>query len=119
MGITIPPPLSSGRGAPWLEVIGLLKAGIPPDRAASEMNMIAADLSRQFPNRRFGSEVKAVRLEDHVAGSMRPSLLALLGAVSCLLLIACENVATLLLARSEVRRGEWGFAQRWVPEGAD
>jgi putative ABC transport system permease protein len=107
MGITIPRPGSGGSGGPWLEVIGLLKPGVPLDRATSEMNTIAADISRQYPNRRLGSQVKAVRLEDHVAGSMRSSLLALLGAVSCLLLIACVNVATLLLARSEVRRREW------------
>jgi len=107
MGITIPPPGSGGSGGPWLEVIGLLKSGVPFDRGAYEMNTIAADISRQFPNRRLGSQVKAMRLEDHVAGSMRSSLLALLGAVSCLLLIACVNVATLLLARSEVRRREW------------
>lgn len=106
MGVTIPAPGSSGRGGPWLEVIALLTPGVSIDHASSELNTIAAELVRQSAAPRLGSQVKVVRLQDQIVGSMRAGLFALLGAVSCLLLIACVNVATLLLGRSNARRRE-------------
>jgi putative ABC transport system permease protein len=87
-------------------VIGRLRAGATHDSAQRDMSAIAADLAREFPdtNREWGARV--VPLADQIVGDIRSALLAFAGAVGFVLLLACANVANLLLVRGVTRRKE-------------
>ena len=94
------------RGCHNLTGVARLKDGVSVEAAAANMRLIAAELERQYPesNRGQGSSVRP--LSEIVVGDVRPILLALLSGASLLFLIACVNVASLLLVRSESRRRE-------------
>ena len=104
------------QGREWgrhLRMVGRLNPGVGPDQARSELNTIARTPLPEFPRPRHASlesGMLLVSLQDQVTRGVKPALLAVVGAVVLLLLIACVNVANLLLARGASRRGE--FATR-------
>ena len=96
-----------GRGSSY--AIARLREGISFERAYSEMRSIYADLEKEEPQRNARRTVMLFSLQEQMVGELRPALFALVGAVLLVLLVACVNVANLLLARSASRERELGM----------
>ena len=94
------------RGAWQYTVIARLKPGITAAQSAADVSAIAHNLSRQYPDDNAGLDMTTLPLREAVVGDIRRSLLILFGAVAFVLLIACANVANLLLARAAARGPE-------------
>ena len=101
----------NARGAGFWNVIGRLRPGVSVDQAQADLDLVSAQLARDYPqtNARVGAEV--VPFRSHLAGSMRNVLPLLLGAAAILLIVACANVANLLLARGAARGQEFAIRQ--------
>ena len=104
--LALPPAALTQRSSHSLTAIARLKPGVTIEQAQAEMNSIQAKIEHDYPNDFVGNEVKLVSLHMQVSGPVRPVLLLLLGAVAFVLLIACVNVANLLLARAASRQKE-------------
>ena len=91
------------RNTAWHHVVGRLKPGVTLAGARADVNRVAAQLSAEYPTTNSGVGVTVDRLQRSIVGDTARALLLLLGAVAMVLLIACANVANLVLART-VRR---------------
>lgn len=107
-----PMPINLGqanRRQDFLSVIARLKPSVSLGQARDHMQAIARQLEQQYPETNSGWNVTVINLQDRFVGDIRPAMLVLLGAVGFLLLIACGNVANLLLVHGAGRQKEIGI----------
>ena len=103
--------LATQRGAHYLSVIARLKPGVTIERASSQVASVADRMALEYPNTNRESSAEAISLRDDLVGSGRETLALLLGGVALVLLIACANVANLLVARALRRRRDLALRQ--------
>lgn len=106
------------RGASSLSLIGRLKPGVSSAQAQAEMSALAQRLGQEHPRFNSGLNILVSPLHNQLTGQIRPALLILFGAVALVLLIACVNVANIMLARASARQKEIAIrlslgATRW------
>ena len=98
--------LPARRGNRFLNVIGRLGPGVSLERAQSQIRIVADQIARESPDMNAGRSVDLTPLREQMVGDVRPTLWMLMAAVIAVLLIACVNVAHLLLARAGAREKE-------------
>jgi putative ABC transport system permease protein len=100
------PLAASPRGLRFLKLVGRLKPGVSPERSGHEMGALAAALAEKYPATNHGFEFNVQPLRAQVTGRFRVAMFLLLGTACFVLLMACANVANLLLARAATRHKE-------------
>ena len=100
-------PASANRGGHFIRGVGRLSAGASIDQARAELTAIAARLEQEFPTSNHGQTVRLTSLQESIVADARRSLLVLAAAVGLVLLIACANLANLLLAAGAARQREF------------
>lgn len=109
IGIWDEPLFRDRRTAMGMDGVARLKAGVTFEQARADMNTVAAHLSEVYPDINKDSGIALVPLKQNVVGEIRPFLMMLVAGVGFVLLIACANVANLLLARSTGRTREFAI----------
>src|SRR6185369_9588252 len=104
--LSLPTTAPAERKSGWFFVVGRLKPGASLPDAGANLSALSRQMERDYPRSNLGSEYYAVSLRDALVGNTKPALVLMLAAVTVVLLIACANVANLLLARSLARRRE-------------
>lgn len=99
-------PTTTQRGNHYLNAVGKLKPGVTAQQAEAQIVGIASQLEKQYPNDNHGFSARVQPMLEQLTGSISSSLWIVFAAVGCVLLIACANVANLLLARATNRRRE-------------
>jgi predicted permease len=99
-------PYAVRRDATWFTVIGRLKPGVTLQEGTADLASVQSQLGKQFPKPDGELDVQTKALKETVVGGVRRSLFLVYGSVSLLLLIACSNIAALLLARTAEREHE-------------
>jgi len=111
----------------WVNVIARLKSGVTPEQALAGMQIIAQRIAQEHSDSHAGTTIKLVPLHEQFVGNIKPVLLVLLAAVGFVLLIACSNVANLMLVRAAARQKEvairtalgataWRLIRQWLTE---
>src|SRR5262249_50514622 len=99
-------PETPSRSAHNHEVVGRLKEGVTVEEAQSQMTAIGTRISEKYPDSNEGKNVAVTRLRDEMVGHFRLTLWVMLAAVGVVLLIACANLANMLLAKAVARTRE-------------
>jgi predicted permease len=106
--LTMTPVQQARHGVHYLQVVGRVRNGVTREQAEAEISAISARYKNAHPHEATGSGAAAVPLHEHLVEGVRRSLVILLGAVTCVLLIACVNIANLGLTRALARTREIG-----------